>query len=195
MRAMQWRVLLLRHCLEGATDCIFRREWAYSLNKQRQALCLRMLGLLWPGYFEAVCVRGLFFWVEHGASTLLRLLVDHYRSYAVHSICISHKGKSQRDRFKPSGSYCIFRIGLCLQYCCIGDIYICGAVGHSWNRLIQKASLICSVSLKEKVLHTKSEPYHNLTLLINPVKISYVTNTFLWEQVWVCPSLAVVPMS
>lgn len=49
--AVQWRVLLLRHCLEGGRDCIFRREWAYSLNEQRQALCLRMLGLLWPSYF------------------------------------------------------------------------------------------------------------------------------------------------
>lgn len=35
----------------GGRDCIFRREWAYSPSRQRQALCLRMLGLLWPGYF------------------------------------------------------------------------------------------------------------------------------------------------
>lgn len=51
MSAVHQRVLLLRHCLEGGRDCIFRREWAYSPNKQRQTLCLRMLGLLWPGYF------------------------------------------------------------------------------------------------------------------------------------------------
>lgn len=39
MSAVQQRVLLLRHYLEeeGVRDCIFRREWAYSLNKQRQA--------------------------------------------------------------------------------------------------------------------------------------------------------------
>lgn len=39
MSAVQQRVLLLRHCpeQEGGSDCIFRREWAYSLNEQRQA--------------------------------------------------------------------------------------------------------------------------------------------------------------
>lgn len=81
MRAVQQRVLLLRHCLEGGRNCIFRRERAYSLNKQRQALCLRMLWLLWPSYFYAVREREegrrtFFFWVKHCASSLSSLQVD-----------------------------------------------------------------------------------------------------------------------
>lgn len=82
MSAVQQRVLLLRHGLEGGRDCIFRREWAHSLNKQRQALCLRMLWLLWPSYFYAVQERegrreeGFFFWVKHCASSLWSLQVD-----------------------------------------------------------------------------------------------------------------------
>lgn len=78
MSAVQQRVLLLRHCLEeeGGSDCIFRREWAYSLNEQRHACvcydyCDRAIFMLREregGLF--------FFWVKHCASSLSSLQVD-----------------------------------------------------------------------------------------------------------------------
>lgn len=77
MSAVQQRVLLLRHCLEeeGGSGCIFRREWAYSLNEQRQACvcydyCDRAIFMLRERR------EGSFFWVKHCASSLSSLQVD-----------------------------------------------------------------------------------------------------------------------
>lgn len=78
MSAVQQRVLLLRHCLEeeGGSDCIFRREWAYSLNEQYVKLAYAMIIVT---ELFLCCERGregFFFWVKHCASSLSSLQVD-----------------------------------------------------------------------------------------------------------------------
>lgn len=104
-------------------------------------------------FLSSVCVWVPFFWVKYGASTLSLSLgcwwILHYRSSAVLSICISHKGKSQRDRGRNSR----FRIGLCLQPT-INQLK--NNLNHS-NYEFRKASLNWSVSLKEKIIPSKSK--------------------------------------
>lgn len=148
-----WRLHCDEHCTaacaaiaslpRGGRNSIFRREWAYSLNKQRQALCLRMHGLLWPGYFYAVC-ESAFFWVKHGASTLSRLLVDlNYGSSAQHlhqALKQSERDMDLRDLrlFFFFNNRCVSASPLWVRH---AD-YIFWVVSSSRNQPIQRASLV-----------------------------------------------------
>lgn len=77
-----------------------------------------------------------------------------YRSDAVHSICISHKRKSQADTgFNQEGLDSIFRKGPSLQSCCQLDILIIFVEpSDQFNGFIN----LLEQPLKERILLTES---------------------------------------
>lgn len=71
MSAVHWRLLLLRHCLEGA-ETVF-------LEGNEQTTSSTLLAYAWiivTGLFLSGVCESASFWVKHDASTLSRLLVD-----------------------------------------------------------------------------------------------------------------------